>query len=77
MSMFFGPYMVEKKEEKRSIFSPRAKAACDAPGYVFQPVSARILRLHFKCHMSYITVLAVYAPTNPPNSTSEAFNDQL
>ena len=49
----------------------------------FQPVSERILRLLVKCHMSYMAVVAVYAPTNPPNSTSvavgpfEAFYDQL
>ena len=65
------------------ILSPRAKAAWDAAGCVFQPVSERILRLRLKCHMSYMTVVAVYAPTNPPNSTSEAispseaFYDQL
>ena len=54
------------------ILSPRAKAAWDAAGCVFQPVSERILRLRLKCHMSYMTVVAVYAPINPPNSTSEA-----
>ena len=56
------------------ILSPRAKAAWDAAGCVFQPVSERILRLRLKCHMSYMTVVAVYAPINPPNSTSEAVN---
>ena len=46
-------------------------------------MSECILRLRLKCHMSYMTVVAVYAPTNPPNSTSEAvgpseaFYDQL
>ena len=65
------------------ILSPHAKAAWDAAGCVFQPVSERILRLRLKCHMSYMTVVAVYAPTNPTNSTSdavgdsEAFYDQL
>ena len=65
------------------ILSPRAKAAWEAAGCVFQPVSERILRLRLKCHMSYMTVVAVCAPTNPPNSTSEAvgpseaFYDQL
>ena len=58
-----------------------AKAAWDAVKCVFQPASDRILGLHLKCHTSYLTV--VYAPTNPPNSTSEAvgtseaFQDQL
>ena len=65
------------------ILSPRAKAVWNAAGCVFQPVSERILRLRLKCHMSYISVVAVYAPINPPNSTSEAvdpseaFYDQL
>ena len=45
-----------------------AKAAWDAVGCVFQPVSECILRLQLKCHMSYMTVLA---------GPSEAFNDQL
>ena len=47
------------------IHSPRAKAAWDAAGCEFQPVSERILRLCLKCHMSYMTVVAVYAPTKP------------
>ena len=65
------------------ILSLRAKAVWDAAGCVFQPVSEHILRLRLKCHMSYMTVVAVYAPTIPPNSTSEsvgpseAFYDQL
>ena len=65
------------------VLNPHAKAAWEASGCVFQPVSQRILRLHLKCHMSYMTVVAVYAPTNPPNTTSEAaspseaFYDQL
>ena len=54
------------------ILSPCAKAAWDGAGCVFQPVSERILRLHLKCHMFYMTVVAVYALTNPPNSTFEA-----
>ena len=54
------------------ILSPRAKAVWDAAGCVFQSVSERILRLRLKCHMSYMTVVAVYVPINPPNSTSEA-----
>ena len=65
------------------ILSPHAKAAWDAAECVFQPVSEHILRLRLKCHMSYMTVVAVYASTNPTNSTSdtvgasEAFYDQL
>ena len=63
--------------------SPHAKDVWDAVGCVFQPVSEHILRLRLKCHMSYIAVVAVYALTYPPNSTSvavgpsEALYDQL
>ena len=65
------------------ILSPRAKAAWEAAGCEFQPVSERILKLRPKCHMSYMTVVAVYAPTNLSNSTfkvastSEAFYDHF
>ena len=65
------------------LLSPRAKAAWDAAGSVFQPVSERILKIRLKCHLSYMTVLSIYAPTNPSNPTSEAalpseaFYDQL
>ena len=65
------------------ILSPRAKAAWEAAGCEFQPVSEHILKLRLKCHMSYMTVVAVYTPTNLSNSTSkvaspsEAFYDHF
>ena len=65
------------------LLHPRAKVAWDAAGSIFQPVSERILQICLKCHLSYMSVLSIYAPTNPPNSTSEsagpsdAFYDQL
>jgi hypothetical protein len=65
------------------LLSPRARAAWDAAGNIFQPVSERILRIRLKCHLSYMTVLSIYAPTNPQNASSEcaapadAFYDQL
>ena len=46
-------------------------------------MSECILRIRLKCHLSYMSVLSIYASTNPPNSTSEsagpsnAFYDQL
>ena len=43
------------------ILSSRDKAAWNAAGCVFQPVSECILRLSLKCHMSYIFVVAVFA----------------
>ena len=51
---------------------PRARAAWEAAGSVFQPVSEQIMKIRLKCHLSYMTVLSVYAPTNPSTSTSEA-----
>ena len=60
-----------------------AKVAWEAAGRVFQPVSKCILRICLNCHLSYMSVLSIYAPTNSPNSTSEsagpsnAFYDQL
>ena len=54
------------------LLSPLAKAAWDAAENVFQPVSERILRIHLKCHLSFMSVVSVYAPTNPSNATSEA-----
>ena len=66
-----------------AIFHPRDKFSWEAAGCVFQPVSEGILRIRLKCHLSYMSVLFIYAPTSPPNSTfksagpSDAFYDQL
>ena len=52
-------------------------------GVSFNLCPKRILRIHLKCHLSYMSVLSNCIPTNPPNSTSEyagpsnAFYDQL
>ena len=65
------------------LLSPRARAAWKAASSVFQLVSEQIMKVHLKCHLSFMTVLSVYAPTNPSTSTSEAssaseaFYDQL
>ena len=46
-------------------------------------MSECILQICLKCHLSYMSVLSIYAPTIPPNSTyesvgpSDAFYDQL
>ena len=52
--------------------SPRACAAWEAAGIVFNPVSERILSIRVRIHMSYATIIAVYAPTNPLNSSCSA-----
>ena len=58
------------------LLSPRAEAAWDAAwdaaGNVFHPVSEHILKICLKCHLWYMTVLSVYAPTNPSNFSSGA-----
>ena len=65
------------------LLSPRAKTVWEAAGSEFQPVSERILKIHLKCHLSYTSIISVYAPTNPTDSTSESaqpseiFYDQL
>ena len=63
--------------------SPSACSSWEAAGSVFHPVSERIIRIHLKCHRSYVTVVGIYAPTNPLSSTTQAaapadtFYDQL
>ena len=54
------------------ILSPRAAAFREAAGSVFLPISERIIRIWVKMHLGYATIIAVYAPVNPPNGTSEA-----
>ena len=63
--------------------SPSARYSWEAAGSVFHPVSDRIIRIRLKCHLSYVTVVAIYAPTNPSSGTTQAaapsdtFYDQL
>ena len=57
------------------ILSPRAsweKAVC-----VFDAVSERIASIRVKLHFSFATIIAVYAPTNPTSSTSEAMSPSI
>ncbi len=39
---------------------------------MFKSISDRIMYIRLKSHLSYTTVVSVYAPTNPVSSTSEA-----
>ena len=39
---------------------------------MFLPISEHIIRIRVKTHLGYATIIAVYAPVNPPNGTSEA-----
>ena len=52
--------------------SPHARSSWEAAGSVFKPINDRIMYIRLKSHLSYTTVYAVYAPTNPVSSTSEA-----
>ncbi|MDA8003247.1 MAG: endonuclease/exonuclease/phosphatase family protein, partial [Alphaproteobacteria bacterium] len=52
--------------------SPHARSSWEAAGRVFTPVNDRIMHIRLKSHLSYTTVIAVYAPTNPVSSTSES-----
>lgn len=54
------------------ILSPRAAPSWEAAGSVFLPVSERIIRTQVKVHLGYATIIAVYAPVNPSNITSDA-----
>lgn len=53
-------------------YSPLALSAWKAAGGVFVAVSERTAKIRVKLHFSYATVIAVYAPTNPTSSASEA-----
>ena len=52
--------------------SHSARSSWEAAGSVFHPVSERIICICLKCHLSYVTVVTVYAPTNPSSSTTPA-----
>ena len=52
--------------------SPHARSSWEAAGSVFKPINDRIMYIRLKSQLSYTTVFAVYAPTNPVSSTSEA-----
>ena len=54
------------------LLCPWAKVAWDDAGSAFQPVSECIFRICLKCHIAYMFVFPIYAPTNPPNSTSKS-----
>ena len=53
------------------VFSERAAAAWRAAGSVFDPASDRLLKVRLKLHTGYVSIIAVYAPTNEPKSEEE------
>ena len=61
------------------VLSEKAVPAWKSAGSVCDPVSERILRLRMKSHTGYMSLIAVYAPTNKPKSAekSDAFYEEL
>ena len=54
------------------ILSPKAASSWETGGSVFLPVSECIIRIRMKTHLGFATIVAVYAPVNPINATSDA-----
>ena len=61
------------------VMSERASSAWHFAGSVMEPVSERIIRIRLKSHTGFLSLIAVYAPTNEPASEeeSEAFYESL
>ena len=61
------------------VLSEKAVPAWKSAGSVWDPVSERILRLRMKSHTGYMSLIAVYAPTNEPKSAekSDVFYEEL
>ena len=54
------------------VLSPKAASSWEAAGSVFIPVSERIIRIRVKTHFGFATIIAIYAPVNPTNTTFDA-----
>ena len=52
--------------------SPCACLSWEAAGSVFHPISKRIISAGLKIHLSYASVITIYAPTNPVSTNAEA-----
>ena len=50
----------------------RAAATWRQAGSVFTPVLDRLLSVRFKCHTGFVSIIAVYAPTNEPGNVQDA-----
>ena len=63
--------------------NPAAVSSWEAVGNVFNPISERIIHIGLKIHMSFASIIAIYASINPVSSISEvnepssAFYNQL
>ena len=52
--------------------SPHTCSSWEAAGSVFHPISERIIHIHLKTHLSYTSVITIYAPTNSVSTNAEA-----
>ena len=76
--------MSDRNSHQRSrgvavLLSDSAASAWRSAGSVFHPVSERILRIRLKSHIGFMSLIAVYAPTNVPGNEeeTEAFYQSL
>ena len=53
------------------VLEERAASAWRMAGSEFTPVSERMLKIWFKSHFGYVSVIAVYAPTNEAGNEEE------
>ena len=68
--------MSDRNSHQRSrgvavLLSESAASAWRSAGSVFHPVSERILRIRLKSHIGFMSLIAVYAPTNVPGNEEE------
>ena len=59
------------------VLADTATSAWKAAGSTFDPVSERILRVRLKLHTGYLSLIAVYAPTNDDQAESDQFYQDL
>ena len=53
------------------VLSEKAVMAWKAAGAEFDPISERLMRIRLKMHRGYVSVIAVYAPTNEEGNEEE------
>ena len=78
------PLMPDRNSHQRNrgvavLLSESAASAWRSAGSVFHPVSERIPRIRLKSHIGFMSLIAVYAPTNVPGNEeeTEAFYQSL
>ena len=65
-------YLIDASSWCGLVLSPKAASSWEAAGSVFIPVSERIIRIRVKTHFGFATIIAIYAPVNPTNTTFDA-----